>query len=420
MLIERTRRAFKTLSRELPVIASGIRLAVAAVLSQLIYLITMPVVTRLYSPEEFGIYGLFSAFLAIGIPVSTLGLHAGISLSSRQTEAVRLAKVIQLFALTTGLVLSLVLGAYLLFSGRQNGLSTVVFLLIFWAVLFLGAMAQVARSWAICYDSIGRANRILLGNSAGSAAARLSFGALGWTSFGLPMASLIGSAISVVGLRLVSWRSSPPLVAGVLARYREFPLHAMPQQLMNAVAKALPVLFLGWFFDDEVVGQYALALGVLALPAAVVGKSIGDALLPIYRKSRAVIGQMGQIWRFSTIVLSAVGLVPFLIIGFLGPEIFGYMFGAPWVMAGLFATVMAPWLFFALINSPSLGAMTTLREQAALSSLNAVTLPARIFALWLAALLVETPVSVVAAYSAVGVLHNLAVIVIARKKLRGV
>ncbi len=400
-------------------LASSAQLALAAAFSQAIYIITMPLVTRLYSPDQFGVYSLFSAFIVMGLPLSTLGLHVGLSLSARQSECLRLAKVIQVIAFVMSFFIALLLGAYLLLSERQKGLPAVLFALTFWVVMLCSALAQVARFWAIRQGSIGRANRLLLGNSAGAASGRLLFGWLGWTSVGLPLAALVGSLIGVTGVRFVSWRNSLKLIPFVLARYREFPLHATPQQLMNATAKALPVLFLGWFFDDEVVGQYALALAVLALPSAVIGKSIGEALLPTFRKSLAVVGQVRKEWQFNTAVLSVAGLVPLLIIVFFGPAIFTLAFGTHWSSAGLLATVMAPWLFCGLINSPSLSVMTILRQQAVLSKLNAISLLGRLLALGFSALLGATPVTMIAAYSVVGIFHNAAVIIVAKSKLRG-
>jgi O-antigen/teichoic acid export membrane protein len=52
------------------------------------------------------------------------------------------------------------------------------------------------------------------------------------------------------------------------------------------------------------------------------------------------------------LILAALSIVPFSIIGIWGKELFSFVFGAKWAQSGEMATIMVPWLMMNFLASP--------------------------------------------------------------------
>ena len=50
--------------------------------------------------------------------------------------------------------------------------------------------------------------------------------------------------------------------------------------------------------------------------------------------------------------MAVLGLPIFLILAFFGPEIFGFVLGEEWAIAGSYAQILTPWLFLNFVFSP--------------------------------------------------------------------
>ena len=88
--------------------------------AQAIAMAFMPFITRLYSPEIFGLLGAFIAITAVVSPIAALAYPVAIVLPESDDEAKSLAKLSILIALIIASILALFL--FLMGSRLQNGL----------------------------------------------------------------------------------------------------------------------------------------------------------------------------------------------------------------------------------------------------------------------------------------------------------
>src|SRR5690606_33643615 len=134
-------------------------------------------------------------------------------------------------------------------------------------------------------------------------------------------------------------------------RYERFPLYAMPASLLNAVVARLPVLLLPLFFSLETLGLFGRAFVALAVPLGLVGNAVSQVFF-VHAVDAHREGRLGELTRLVHDRLVMLGVFPALMLVFLGPELFEFVFGRAWRAAGVFEQWLAVWFFSAAVASP--------------------------------------------------------------------
>jgi O-antigen/teichoic acid export membrane protein len=116
---------------------------------------------------------------------------------------------------------------------------------------------------------------------------------------------------------------------------------------------------------SAVVGQYALVLRVLKLPAALVGQAVSQVVFRDLAEAaghgRALRGMLAR----ALLMLAALAIVPFSVLGLWGGPLFAWVFGAGWHGAGDIAAVLSPYFAAAFIAGPAFMVPMVLGQQRA-------------------------------------------------------
>lgn len=336
-------------------------LASGTALGQLIVIVVTPLLTRLYTPEDMGLAGLFASFLAIASVAVTLRLDFAIATTSSRDEALRLLALCLVVCPLASLAMGGVLFALIQANVFAYGL------LPLWTVP-LGIVALVAtgvfialRFWHVGRHGFASVGRALVAQGAARAGASVALGlpGLGWS--GLALGEVVGRLFGIgrlwkdAGHELRRSRQAGGL-AGLgdsLRRARHFPLVVLPSSLVDALAAALPVPIIAWLFGAAEAGQFALVWRVAALPGSLVVASFGDvfhahATAARSDEPRRVRGLLLSTMRMLCI-LAVVVYVPACL---LAPWLFPWLFGEPWRLSGQMMLVLAPLWMTSLIVSP--------------------------------------------------------------------
>lgn len=267
------------------------KLSGGTVLRTLIVFGTMPVVTRLYTPQDFGDLQLLLSVMAAFAGVSTLKYELAIVLprEREQSQAVMVLCLcaVGLLGLTLGLLTWQFAPWFLaLFDATRlepwAGLVVIGFLAM--GILRTAQYALVASKE---FGSLARNTVVQVGCSQGS---YMGLGAWHPTFLGLFASQMLGYAVAIVlALRRAPIRLRGIRVATLLElarRYRKFPLVNAPGVFVNSVAFEMPVFLLARYFDAEVVGYYMLTERLLGQPTTLVGEAIGKVYLQSAAEAR--------------------------------------------------------------------------------------------------------------------------------------
>ena len=340
--------------------------ASGAVLAQTINMLFSPVITRLYGPEAFGIFGVYSSFVAIPMTIAALTYPKAIVLPKEDSEA----KVLVKLSLYVTLIISSLMTLIVIFFGEmiletlKIEILTPYMLLIPLTMLFNGLL-QIMQQWRIRkkeFKVIAQCETIMafLENGAKSCTGFFSPGAAALIyigSFGHGLHAFLlswrdrgGSGVKEADTKTVRERLSSIRILG--KKYRDFPFFMAPEMFITAVSSSLPILMLTIFFGPAAAGFYGIGNRVLALPAQVIGRAVGDVFYPRITEAAYNKENISVMLKKSAFIMAVVGLLPFGIIVVWGPWLFGFVFGEAWVQAGQYARWMALWNYFMFINNP--------------------------------------------------------------------
>lgn len=400
--------------------------------AQALTLLFMPVITRIYGPQAYGVLGTFLSVTMMLIPVAALTYPIAIALPRRDADARGLARL----ALLLALLMALLMTAFLLLFGEvlTSRLQMQIiqpYLLLIPFVMFSGAALEICQQWLFRTQRFHITASVAVGHSMLFNSLRTLAGLVQSSALVLVCSTALQHALHAAMLGLAMRRSAAPVEAPVqqagasaegaaeqpglraLAhRYRDFPLFRAPVMLINAVSQHLPTLVLAAYFGPVAAGFFALCRQAMSVPTNLVGKSVADVYYP--RISRAVndgepvVGMLIK----ATAALALVGLVPFSLVFAFGPSLFALVFGEQWRVAGEYASWLALAEYLVFVSRPCVVAIPALSLQGRFFVFELFSTSLRVVALFTGAVLAGSALATVQAFSAAGVLIYLSLVVI--------
>lgn len=313
-------------------------------------LLAAPVLSRLYSPEQFGTYGAFTAVLLMVASVACLRFELAIPVPESDDEGARLATVALVSAGVVGLAAGLVAHLTHWAPGGDAGLRPWAGPALGLGVIALGAY-QAATNWAVRSRHYKVLATSRLTRSIGQVVAQVGLGALGAASTGLALGHVVGSFSGMARLSSLIVRAIllvRPRLSELLAtarRFGRFPLYSVPSGLLNSAGNQLPLLIVIGAYGLEVGGAFAFAQRIVAAPLTVVSQAIGQVFVGEVRRllasdrQRAAALYLGTIGR-----MAALATVPAALLAVLAAPGFRLAFGDQWESSGRIVSVLAPML----------------------------------------------------------------------------
>jgi O-antigen/teichoic acid export membrane protein len=400
--------------RNVAVVASGTAIA------QAITVATSPLLTRLYGPEAFGILSVFISVTSIIITVSHLSLPYAIVLPFEDEDGARLIWISIWLTFAFGLVITGVLAV----TGEKLvdlvGIHKIGWYSLLIPIVVL--LSNIRLSFDQWLTRKKRFKNIVTGNIGQSIIANGGMAAYGLISatsvtlIGVMTLSYGARALIVylasakdkasLGIRSFVFRMPDTKTINLLYDYRDFPIYRTPQTFLNSMSSSLPVMLLASLSGPAAAGFYAIGHRVLKLPSTLISESMRNVFYQRITEAAHKQQNLRLLLLKATGGLAAIGFAPMMIIAVFGPSLFAFVFGAEWVVAGEYARWMAIWIFFALMNVPSVVSIPVLSLQSYYLGYEILTTTLRVTTLVAGLLLFENEIVAIIAFSTVGALMN--------------
>ncbi|MGB3752423.1 MAG: oligosaccharide flippase family protein [Parerythrobacter sp.] len=349
--------------RVLPPFLNGLLvLAAGSTSGRIITLAALPILTRLYTPEDFGVLALFTSIIAIAVPIATFRFNQAIPLALTGQSAACLA-VLSLAGTTA---LALVLVPVGMLAMRWPAIASVATpILPFWPLIFVGIFAAVIFD-ILYFAGIRRqlnadiAKAFFVRSAAGTAV-KLGAGALGFGAFGLLLGQIVqlsgGGTILLRRFRggLTARLRKLDLAAlrATARRYRAYPKVIMPSSLVVAAGMQAPIFMMAALYDARTVGYFAFATTLMAIPINVLNQTIGNAYYgEISRIERSNTGSVVSLTLKLVGVIMALGTVFAAVVFFFAPPVTAFVLGEEWSKAGEYISYMAIYAGTQIASSP--------------------------------------------------------------------
>lgn len=331
------------------------------VVGQGIAFLSYLLLSRLFTPEDFGLYNIFSGYLEVLIILSTCKYEMSIVVAHNDLRASQVARM----ALRLNLIVSMALLAV-------TGVLTVaaptalpIPILMVWLIPLIVFLNGTSRVYSSLGVRSGRFRAIAGADVSGSLSGtvlKLLAGFLApmvqWLhTYGLPIGTVLGLFVRNTWLRLRSAvllksHHRHPSRASLLAaarHHRHYPLYVMPKEFLSSLSANLPFIWLALYFDNATIGLFALALTFLQRPMLMVANAMESSFysesaqrqregLPLFHRLSRMTGGLAAV------------AVPVAVAGFFWAEpIFTFLLGDQWVGTGFYVRCLLPWLVVRLL-----------------------------------------------------------------------
>jgi O-antigen/teichoic acid export membrane protein len=321
------------------------------VLAQVIPLALSPILTRLFSNEAFGIFSTFFTIVAIISIIVTLRLELAIVLPKTDEAAIAVLRSALFVTLGFALVTALACMISYVFAVHPFVIQhPFVFFIIPFSV-FLNGIIQSFTYWnnrktafkIIAYSRVINAG---IANLFPLLLALLFMPFTNGIVYGYVLGQCCAIAVFVVlSIDVFLWKQllhfSWANFKTVIYAYRQFPLLNAPSSFIDQLAASMSLLFISFYFSVDTAGIFGLTNRVMAVPAALISMAFSQV---VYQHVVVKINQGDQVLPGlikSSKLLFLVALIPFSILFIGGGDLFAFIFGDNWRLAGEFARLLA-------------------------------------------------------------------------------
>lgn len=324
--------------------------------AQLIGFVCLPILTRLYTPEDYSVLGVYVAIVAILAVISCLRFDIAIPIPENENDG----KALLLLSFLSNTIFSIILYVVLFISYPYIQHYKIIDQLSYWIWLiplgvFVSGFYSALQFWATRHKRFKdiaktRMTQAISGNTASLAGGMFSvgFGGLIVGQFLNFSGGLFKLALSAKK-DLAAVKSSP--LKATFAKYSNFPKYSTFEALANVSAIQLPLILLASYIIGPTVGYLMLAMKVLGVPMGL----IGSAFSQVYLANASSHFECNTLYSYTKQVIFKIFkiiIIPFLLLALISPYIFGYIFGENWNDVGLYILVMLPWYFMQILSSP--------------------------------------------------------------------
>ncbi len=330
-------------------------------IAQAMPVLVSPILTRIYTPEQFGILAFYMAAIIIIGVASTGRYERAILLPKHNKEAHNLSVFSTILALAVSLIiffLFVLFGDQILEFFGFRAMSVLYYTIpagIFAVGLFQISTFLLNRTKN--YKALATAK---IARSGGVSVGQLLFGFGGYSTFGLIYGKLFGELGSALYARWLANKTSAfknsqlswIVMKAEAITYSEMPKVNAPHAVSNTLSNQLPNILLTGFFNPAIAGFYNLSYRVCYAPVMLISSSVYQ----VYSRAVSENQKAGEdIHQFTMSIikkLAITALVPFTILLFFAPPIFELIFGSDWRIAGFYTQLLSPLLFLVFIISP--------------------------------------------------------------------
>jgi O-antigen/teichoic acid export membrane protein len=321
-----------------------------------------PLLTRLYTPDEFGAFAVYSSVLLVGASIATLRYDFARPLTTEEATAAALLVLAVAAVCLTGCVVAVataVIGDDFVRLADVAALEPYLWLIP--VGVFGAGLYQALTYWSIRDRAFGRIARTRVAQAVAMGATQTLAGVASAGVVGLLIGALLGQVAGVgrlgaaAGRELRETGSALTLekLRGTARRYRRFPLLSLPSGLTNSLGLYGPAILVAAFYGPVTAGWFALTQRALNAPTALLSNSVGQAYTgEAASLARTGSGSMLALFDSTLRRLALIALVPTLLAVAVSPALFEFVFGSEWRPSGEFAQVLAAMFFVQFVVVP--------------------------------------------------------------------
>ena len=333
-------------------------------ISQAIALGFLPVLTRLYSPEDFGALALYLTVSSLFYILGTFGYQELIMLPRSNRSAAHMVRLVFYFS-SAAAFLAFLLALFFRdkiaeFLGNPE-IASLLFLVP--VSTFFFANYQGMRYWTMRmqrFGTVATGQIAKVGTSSSTSAVLTPLSRMFPTGGGLIIGSVIGEIFHAAWLfygcrkrdRNLFARMRHNRVLTMGRRHKKMAITLTGSRTLSTVYTGLPAITISSLFGSAPLGFFSVAERVASAPALLIANAVGD----VYRQRASILyrenGRFDQLMKKTLVTTFLIAIVPYAIGIVFAPDIFRIILGPSWEQAGIYASIILVGSFFGFITTP--------------------------------------------------------------------
>jgi len=336
-----------------------VTLMTGTIVAQAIPIAISPILTRLYTPADFGLFALFFAILSIFSVVMNGRYENAIMLPKKDEDAINIFALAFLINVLISFLLFIIV---LIFNesittilGDKRISLWLYFIPI--SLFFVGLfnILNVFNNRRKNYKDIAKA---LWFKSLIMAIIQVGLGFIKQGATGLISGQIVSQLFANIKLSKNIYQDKKLLdsikrvkIVALAKKYDNFPKFSIPSALANVLSGHLANILISSFFSIATLGFYSLVQRVLGIPSALIGKSIAQVYYQEGVKEKNKTGRVSITFNSTLKKLLFIGLPSFTLLFFIVEDLFSIVFGEEWRVAGEYAKIVIPMFFFRFLGA---------------------------------------------------------------------
>ncbi len=328
-------------------------------IAQAIPIAISPILTRIYTPEDFGVFALYVSLASVMSVVATGRYELAIMLPKKDEDAMNVVVLSIAIAFLVSFISLVIVSVFNeSITGLLGNPEISKWLYFIPLTVLLTGMYQSFNYWLNRKKYYKKLAEGKIWRSGTTAVTNLGMGGGHTGCSGLIVGSVFGQVFATFILGKLVWISylnkmihiDRYRIFTLFKKYKNFPIFNVPNALIDAVRLSGINILIARFFTVGILGQFSLAWKMVQVPVSLLGGSMAQVFFQEISQTQDVQLYEKVIRFLKKSFLAALPI--FITIYLFAPEIFSFVFGEKWKLAGEAASVMAPWLFLNFMSMP--------------------------------------------------------------------
>jgi O-antigen/teichoic acid export membrane protein len=330
-----------------------------AVIAQLFQLLISPLLTRLYTPEQFGVLAVFVSCSSVLAAIVSGRYELAILLPKKETDAINLFFVVIIISIIICCCFSI---TFIFLGDSVNKIieEKKIVEWLYW-IPFMGLLLvlyQVHCNWLNRhrkYSIIAVSDFFL---KLLTESFKLILGVAHVRFNGLVLGTFVGQIISLLYINYEARKKTSIKLRALnyegmvrnIAIYKKFPMYTLPYGMIATFSTEFIVLAFTSVDLIAAAGFFALTRRLLIAPVGLLSASLGRVF---YKEATELIHtpELEKLTGKIFIIIIQVFSPAFVFLFIWAPILFSYIFGLKWEEAGRYASCLSPMAFMFLFTS---------------------------------------------------------------------
>lgn len=328
-------------------------------IAQAIPIAISPILTRIYTPEDFGIFALFLAIVGFFSVISSFRYEQAILVPKDDEDAINILALGFLINIFISIFLFLIVVVlHKEIANLFNNKEIETWLWFVPLTIFFIGLFNLLTYWNNRKKHYANITKATIIKSIILAVSQIAIGTIKSGALGLVSGQILSSVFSNMRLAKALLNNkkllkniSKETMAREAKKYIDFPRFQAPHAMLNNLSSNLPTFVFSALFGIGIVGFYSLATRIVFAPLGI----LSNASAKVYnQKVSDLYNNNEDAYGFTLRFLKSLAkkiILPLIVIVAFAPYVFAFVFGENWGEAGIYTQILSPWIILNLLAS---------------------------------------------------------------------